>query len=56
MDEAGRGGANFTYGVIFMVALIDRRFCVIDPKDYTMSDAVAFMTGVKEPPRDAMAA
>lgn len=26
------------------------RLCVVDPKDYTMSDAVAFMTGAKEPP------
>ena len=26
------------------------RLCTIDPKDYTMSDAVAFMTGAKEPP------
>ena len=30
---------------------LGRRLCVIDPKDYTMSDAVAFMTGAKEPPR-----
>ncbi len=29
---------------------LGRRLCVIDPKDYTMSDAVAFMTGAKEPP------
>ncbi|SFP63692.1 ATP-binding cassette domain-containing protein [Tranquillimonas alkanivorans] len=28
---------------------LGRRLCVIDPKDYTMSDAVAFMTGAKEP-------
>ena len=27
------------------------RLCVVDPKDYTMSDAVAFMTGAKEPPK-----
>ena len=26
------------------------RLCVIDPKKYKMSDAVAFMTGAKEPP------
>ncbi|MEP0521912.1 MAG: ATP-binding cassette domain-containing protein [Hyphomicrobiales bacterium] len=32
------------------------RLCVIDPKDYTMSDAVAFMTGAKEPPTEAAAA
>ncbi len=35
---------------------LGKRLCVIDPKDYTMSDAVAFMTGAKEPPLDAMAA
>lgn len=28
---------------------LGRRLCVIDPKEYTMSDAVAFMTGAKEP-------
>ena len=28
---------------------LGRRLCVIDPKDYTMSDAVAFMTGAKLP-------
>ncbi|MCB1383108.1 MAG: sugar ABC transporter ATP-binding protein [Notoacmeibacter sp.] len=35
---------------------LGKRLCVINPKDYTMSDAVAFMTGAKEPPQDAMAA
>ena len=35
---------------------LGRRLCVINPKDYTMSDAVAFMTGAKEPPQEAMAA
>lgn len=35
---------------------LGRRLCVIDPKQYTMSDAVAFMTGAKEPPADAVAA
>jgi fructose transport system ATP-binding protein len=35
---------------------LGRRLCVINPKDYTMSDAVAFMTGAKEPPREAIAA
>ncbi|MEP5730472.1 MAG: ATP-binding cassette domain-containing protein [Sulfitobacter sp.] len=29
---------------------LGRRLCVINPKDYTMSDAVAFMTGAKEAP------
>lgn len=29
---------------------LGRRLCVIDPKDYTMSDAVAFMTGARQPP------
>ena len=32
---------------------LGRRLCVIDPRDYTMSDAVAFMTGAKEPPMAA---
>ena len=32
---------------------LGRRLCVIDPKDYTMSDAVAFMTGAKEAPSEA---
>jgi ABC-type sugar transport system ATPase subunit len=31
---------------------LGKRLCVINPKDYTMSDAVAFMTGAKEPPQD----
>lgn len=35
---------------------LGRRLCVIDPKDFTMSDAVAFMTGAKEPPQEAVAA
>jgi fructose transport system ATP-binding protein len=35
---------------------LGRRLCVIDPKDYTMSDAVAFMTGAKAPPEEARAA
>ncbi|MDW9667157.1 ATP-binding cassette domain-containing protein [Sinorhizobium meliloti] len=35
---------------------LGRRLCVINPKDYTMSDAVAFMTGAKEPPREVIAA
>lgn len=35
---------------------LGRRLCIINPKDYTMSDAVAFMTGAKEPPREAIAA
>ena len=34
---------------------LGKRLCVIDPKDYTMSDAVAFMTGAKEPPADRAA-
>jgi len=32
---------------------LGKRLCVIDPKDYTMSDAVAFMTGAKEAPAEA---
>ncbi|MFD1329945.1 ATP-binding cassette domain-containing protein [Mycoplana ramosa] len=35
---------------------LGRRLCVIDPKQHTMSDAVAFMTGAKEPPAEALAA
>ena len=34
---------------------LGRRLCVINPADYSMSDAVAFMTGAKEPPADALA-
>jgi len=34
---------------------LGRRLAVIDPKQYTMSDAVAFMTGAKAPP-EALAA
>ncbi|MGC3874475.1 hypothetical protein ACPF7Z_14525 [Halomonas sp. GXIMD04776] len=30
---------------------LGKRLCVIQPDDYTMSDAVAFMTGAKEPPQ-----
>jgi fructose transport system ATP-binding protein len=33
---------------------LGRRLCVIDPKAYTMSDAVAFMTGAKEPPAETV--
>jgi len=32
---------------------LGRRLTVIDPKDYSMSDAVAFMTGAKAPERAA---
>ena len=32
---------------------LGKRLCVIDPKDYRMSDAVAFMTGAREPPAEA---
>jgi fructose transport system ATP-binding protein len=35
---------------------LGRRLCVIDPKKYTMSDAVAFMTGAKAPPKELMSA
>jgi fructose transport system ATP-binding protein len=35
---------------------LGRRLCVINPKDYSMSDAVAFMTGAKAPPEAALAA
>ena len=35
---------------------LGKRLCVINPKDFTMSDAVAFMTGAKTPPPELMAA
>lgn len=35
---------------------LGRRLTVIDPREYTMSDAVAFMTGAKQPPETAVAA
>ncbi|SFA75403.1 mannose ABC transporter ATP-binding protein /fructose ABC transporter ATP-binding protein /ribose ABC transporter ATP-binding protein [Poseidonocella pacifica] len=35
---------------------LGKRLCVIRPQDYSMNDAVAFMTGAKEPPQEALAA
>lgn len=35
---------------------LGKRLCVIDPKQFTMSDAVAFMTGAKLPPPELAAA
>jgi fructose transport system ATP-binding protein len=35
---------------------LGKRLCVINPKDYTMSDAVALMTGAKDAPTEVMAA
>jgi fructose transport system ATP-binding protein len=35
---------------------LGRRLCVINPKDYSMSDAVAFMTGAKPPPEHTLVA
>jgi fructose transport system ATP-binding protein len=35
---------------------LGKRLCIINPKEYTMSDAVAFMTGAKAPPQETMAA
>ena len=35
---------------------LGKRLCVVDPKDHTMSDAVALMTGAKEPPAATVAA
>ena len=35
---------------------LGRRLCVIRPGDFTMSDAVAFMTGAKDAPAEAVAA
>jgi fructose transport system ATP-binding protein len=34
---------------------LGRRLCVIDPKEYSMSDAVAFMTGAREAPEQMAA-
>ncbi|MGL6182413.1 MAG: ATP-binding cassette domain-containing protein [Aestuariivirga sp.] len=34
---------------------LGRRLCTINPKDFSMSDAVAFMTGAKEPPAELKA-
>jgi fructose transport system ATP-binding protein len=35
---------------------LGRRLCVVDPKQISMSDAVALMTGAKKPPDEALAA
>jgi fructose transport system ATP-binding protein len=35
---------------------LGKRLCVIDPKDHTMSDAVALMTGAKQPEGEVVAA
>ncbi len=35
---------------------LGRRLAVVRPKDFTMSDVVAFMTGAATPPTDALAA
>ncbi len=35
---------------------LGKRLCVVKPGDYTMSDAVAFMTGAKEAPEENVAA
>jgi len=35
---------------------LGKRLCVIDPKNHTMNDAVAYMTGAKEPPAETAAA
>jgi fructose transport system ATP-binding protein len=35
---------------------LGRRIAVINPRDYSMSDAVAIMTGAMKPPEAAMAA
>lgn len=34
---------------------LGKRLCTIKPDDYSMSDAVAFMTGAKEPPAEEAA-
>ncbi len=35
---------------------LGKRLCVIEPKQHSMSDAVALMTGAKEPSPEEMAA
>ncbi|SFE32408.1 ATP-binding cassette domain-containing protein [Roseivivax sediminis] len=35
---------------------LGKRLCVVDPKEITMNDAVAYMTGAKEPPSELAAA
>lgn len=35
---------------------LGRRLCVLNPKESSMSDAVAYMTGAKKPPEEALAA
>ena len=35
---------------------LGKRLCTINPKDFSMSDAVAFMTGAKTPPPELLAA
>ena len=35
---------------------LGKRLCVINPKEYSMSDAVAFMTGARPAPEEALAA
>ncbi len=35
---------------------LGKRLCVIDPKKYSMSDAVALMTGAMQPPEEMLAA
>jgi fructose transport system ATP-binding protein len=35
---------------------LGRRLCVVNPKEISMSDAVALMTGAKKPPEEALAA
>ena len=38
------------------IHLLGRRLCTIDPKEFSMADAVAFLTGAKSPPAELMAA
>ena len=33
---------------------LGKRLCLLDPKDFTMNDAVAFMTGAAEPPPETL--
>ena len=49
------GGSILTHGDSELRRLVDfdgKRIAVINPKDYSMSDAVAIMTGAMQPPEE----
>ncbi len=43
----------FEVSDLIHVHRLGRRLCVIDPQEFRMSDAVAFITGARKPPDDA---